>query len=85
MSTRRFFAYYRNIEKLRAEESLLLLRIFAEPYIDHEKHDDKFIENLQRAAGIEPRKDSLTTEADAMSWGIKIVKKPAGGGESGAV
>mgnify|MGYP007049775505 FL=1 len=86
MSVRRFFVYFRNIQKLQAEESLLKLRIVSHPYMDPQKGNDHFIENLYRAVGAGGDKKAvkqLTSDGDAADWGIKIINREAGEEEDG--
>ena len=82
MPVRRFFIYFRNIQKLQAEENLLLLRIISHPYMDPKKGDDGFVENLQRAIGVNENtkavKQVIASISDAADWGIKIVTQEAG-------
>jgi metal-dependent hydrolase (beta-lactamase superfamily II) len=80
MPVRRFFIYVKNIKKLQAEENLLWLRIVSHPYMDHQKGDDGFVENLYRAVGIENKKamKQIATSFEAANWGIKIVTREAG-------
>lgn len=80
MPVRRFFIYFRNIQKLQAEENLLWLRIVSHPYMDPKKGDDGFVENLYRAIEDKERNfvKKILSSRDAADWGIKIVTREAG-------
>lgn len=67
--------YVRNTERIRAEESLLWMRIVAEPHIDRSKHDDGFIDKLRRLAQIEAKVQTknILTSQNAADWGMKVI------------
>ncbi len=86
MPVKRFFLLYRNIRRLQAEETLVLLRVISQPYLDPKKNsNDHFVDNLREAAGLEPVKRTvdLTAPQDLKAWGIGVKKKPDPGDGGG--
>lgn len=82
MPVKRFFLLYRQIRRIQAEETLVLLRVISQPYIDPKKNrGDTFVDNLREAAGLEPVKRvvPLNSARDMKDWGIgfkKVKKEP---------